>query len=311
MRFTLRPRDTNSIRILSEVMMSYKPREDSKNILDRAWQWSQSVDYSVTARWVFYRLLQDGIYSAKSGYHHLLGLLSKARKGFYGEWRPWTLADDSRSPILMQRDGYYTIYMRGSGFPDEKTWLATLDKELNCPLDRWITQDVYVEIWFEAAAMQGQFLHYANENIPLLAFHGDISIPEKWRSARRLADWMLNYKKPAHVYYFGDYDPKGFLIPQSAWSDVKLWVEAITAQAAPNEPAIPFYFHRVGINKSQIQDLGIPENPERPGTYQWEALADSQAAELISVASELLSVDNFKAMKSLEAEIIKRFKGKI
>lgn len=291
--------------------MSYTPREDSKNILDRAWHWVQSVDYGVTARWVFYRLLQDGIYSTKSGYKHLLGLLSKARKEFYGEWRPWTLADDSRAPILMQRDGYYSIYMRGSGFSDEKSWLATLDKELNCPLDRWANQDVYVEIWFEAAAMQGQFLHYANENVPLLAFHGDISIPEKWRSAKRLANWMLKYKRPTHIYYYGDYDPKGLIIPQSAWSDVKLWVEAITAQAAPHETAIPFYFHRIGINEDQIEDLGIPENPERPGTYQWEALADNQASELIRQASELLSDFHFKATQSREAEIIERFRARI
>ncbi|GAI60618.1 unnamed protein product [marine sediment metagenome] len=57
-------------------------------------------------------------------------------------------------------------------------------------------QEVYGEIWFEAGAMQGQFLHYADENVPLLAFHGDISIPEKWRSAQRLAAWWLQDIKP-------------------------------------------------------------------------------------------------------------------
>ncbi len=291
--------------------MSYTPREDSKAILDSAWRWIQSVEYPVTARWVFYRLLQDGVYSAKSGYKHLLGLLSKARKEFYGQWRPWTLADDSRVPILMQRDGYYSIYMRGGGFQDEETWLATLAKELNCPLDRWVTQDVYVELWFEAAAMQGQFLHYANENVPLLAFHGDISIPEKWRSARRIAGWWLKYRKPVHIYYFGDYDPKGLVIPQSAWRDVALWAHAIVNQKETRDLPEQFHFHRVGINKDQIQGMGIPENPERPGSYQWEALADKQAAELIAQASGLLSELHFKGMHLREAEIVDRFKDRI
>ncbi len=152
--------------------MSYKPSQKSRYILGRAWDWIQSVPYDTTARWVFYRLLQDGTYSKKSGYKQLLSLTSKARKGFYGEWRPWTLADDTRAPILMQRRGYYHLQLRGNGFKSEADWLNTVKKEINCPLDRWTSQPVYAEAWFEAAAMQGQFIHYANENIPLLAFRG-------------------------------------------------------------------------------------------------------------------------------------------
>ena len=292
--------------------MGYTPREGSKQILDRAWDWLQSVDYQVTARWVFYRLLQDGTYGAKSGYKHLLGLLSKARKEFYAEWRPWTLADDSRAPILMQRSGYYGIYMRGTGFKDEEEWLTTLEKELNCPLDRWAAQEVYGEIWFEAGAMQGQFLHYADENVPLLAFHGDISIPEKWRSAQRLAAWWLKYRKPVHIYYYGDLDPKGLLIPQSAWADVYTWALAIINNS---EKGLAYHadlnFHRVGLNEDQIDKLGIPENPERPGTYQWEALSDPQAESLIVSANELLDADSFEGIRSQEEEIADRLRKRL
>lgn len=297
-----------------EVKMGYTPREGSKAILDRAWLWVQSVEYSVTVRWVFYRLLQDSVYSTKSGYKHLLGLLSKARKEFYGEWRPWSLADDSRAPILMEREGYYSLYMRGASFPDEKTWLVTLRQELNCPLDRWATQEVYAEIWFEAGAMQGQFLHYANENVPLLAFHGDISIPEKWRAARRIADAWERYHHPIEIFYYGDYDPKGMIIPDSAWRDIKLWAYSIIAQKG-REAAKEFYEHlnftRVGINETQLEEMALPENPERPGTYQWEALSDQQAADLISHAGDRLSDFHFKTIKSREAEIVARFRARI
>lgn len=158
--------------------MTYQPKAETQRILEEADRWVNSVPYQVTARWVFYRLLQGGIYGDKSGYKHLLGILSKARKEFYDTWRPWTLADDTRAPILMQREGYYTLKCRGWGFTSGKEWLSTIKSELNCPLDRWVKQPTYVEVWFEAAAMQGQFLHYANENLPLLAFRGDVSIPE-------------------------------------------------------------------------------------------------------------------------------------
>jgi hypothetical protein len=292
--------------------MSYEPRPESRKILRRALYWVQSVEYSITARWVFYRLLQDGTYSEKGGYKHLLGLLSKARKEFYDEWRPWTLADDTRAPILMQRLGFYTIKMRGSGFKDEKEWLKRLRKEINCPLDRWANQPVYAEIWFEAAAMQGQFLHYANENIPLLAFHGDVSIPEKWRCALRLASWWLEYRKPIHIFYCGDLDPKGLLIPLSAWRDIATWAQAWVKKELDDMKALgEFHFHRIGINEDQVAELNLPENPERPGTYQWEALDDEQAEQLIESANESLNLAAFDEVELQEQEIAQRLKQKL
>ena len=264
----------------------------------------QSVDYSITARWVFYRLLQDGTYSEKKGYKHLLSLLSKARKEFYDGWTPYSIADDTRAPVLMERSGYYGLHLRGYGFKDEEEWLAAIKEELNCPLDRWASQPVYVEIWFEAAAMQGQFLYYANENIPLLAFHGDVSIPEKWRTAERLAQRYFALRKPIHIYYFGDLDTKGLTIPQSAWRDILIWTMALLNKA---EEGLAYQaeiqFERVGINEEQVDELGIPDNPERPGTYQWEAIDDDQAYELIGKASELVRIDSFSDVEAEEGEI--------
>lgn len=293
--------------------MSYEPRLGSKYILDRAWYWIQSVPYDVTARWVFYRLLQDGTYVEKKGYRHLLSLTSKARKKFYAEWRPWTLADDTRAPILMQRMGYYGIHLRGDGFKSEHDWLSRVKKEINCPLDRWSVQPVYVELWFEAGAMQGQFLYYANENVPLLAFHGDISIPEKWRAAQRLAKRYQALQKPIHIYYFGDYDPKGLTIPLSAWKDIGTWATGLLInQGIEPERAVEIlHYHRIGINEEQIQGLHLPENPERLGTYQWEALDDEQAEGLIALANNLLDVDAFEEVNKMEDEITNRLRSQI
>ncbi len=294
--------------------MSYKPRLESEKILNRAWMWVQSVSYSVTVRWVFYRLLQDSTYSEKSGYKHLLSLLSKARKEFYQNWRPWTLADDTRTPVLMQRDGYYGIYLRGDGFATEKAWLDTMKKEVNCPLDRWEKQPIYAEIWYEAAAMQGQFLHYANENIPLVAFKGDFTIGPKWTTAERIAKAWLKYHHRIEIYYYGDYDQKGLLIPDSAWSDILLWAYSIVAQKGRQEAKLfheNIHFNRVGINDEQINQMGIPENPEHPGAYQWEALDDEQAAELINISASELDMDNFDNVRDKELKIIKRFKSNL
>jgi len=291
--------------------MPYKPSRQTEIILARAWRWIQTVAYMVTARWVFYRLLQDGTYGGKEGYRHLLPILSKARKEFYGPWRPWTLADDTRAPLLMQRQGFYTVSLRGWGFKNEIEWRSKLRKELNCPLDRWVDQPAYTEIWFEAAAMQGQFVYYANENIPLLAFHGDVSIPEKWRTAERLAERWLRLRKPVHIFYYGDLDPKGLIIPESAWEDIELWTYSLIKAKDPTADGKcleDLIFTRVGINEGQEDEFNIPENPERPGTYQWEALTDDQAAKLIAKANEPLNLPAFREFEREEKEIAKRFK---
>ncbi|MBA7591528.1 hypothetical protein ES708_33687 [subsurface metagenome] len=161
--------------------------------------------------------------------------------------------------------------------------------------------------------MQGQFLHYANENMPLLAFRGDISIPEKWRSAERLAERYQDLGAPIHIYYFGDYDPKGLLIPASAWRDILAWTIVILNSKGLTklEALESLAFHRVGINREQIEELRLPENPERSGTYQWEALDDNQARQLISRANELLAMDRFAGIKEDEELITDRFKQKL
>jgi len=275
--------------------------------------WLQSVPYDTTARWVFYRLLQDGTYSEKKGYKQLLSLTSKARKRFYGEWRPWTLVDDTRAPVLIQRRGYYGLHFRGHGFKDEKSWLKTIAEEINCPLNRWVTQNIYAEVHFEAHAMQGQFLHYANENLPLLAFGGDFTIAPKWQTAERLAKRYEELGKPIHIYYFGDYDRKGLTIPQSAWRDIRAWAGGllINQGVKPEKLNEILNIHRIGINLEQVEELKLPENPERPGTYQWEALDDEQAQQLIEQANELLDLDAFDEVEHQEQEIAEKLKREL
>lgn len=258
--------------------MTYTPTAKNAAILERASYWVQSVPYKVTARWVFYRLLQEAIYTQKAGYKHLLTLLSRARKEFYDSWRPYTLADESRAALI-----------HGDGFNSPQDWLDAIRRDSSCYLDHWANQPTYVECWFEAAAMQAQFQHYADPNITLLAFHGDVSIPEKWKAAERLAERYIQLRKPITIYYFGDSDPKGFTIPLSAWSDISAWAVALCARhdralLAPARRDIRL--HRVGLNPGDEDTFNIPQNPERPGTYQWEALTDEQARQLIQRAND-------------------------
>lgn len=268
----------------------YKPSPVTQELLDAAYGHVQSVPYTVTARWVFYRLLQDGLLAEKADYKRLLGYLSRARKAFYKQWRPNTLADDTRAANV-----------RGIGFSDGKQWLEAVAEQERCNLDRWEGQPNYLEVWFEAAAMEAQFEFYTNENIPLLAFHGDVSIPEKWKAAVRLSRRWTELDKPIVILYYGDLDPKGLQIPESAWEDIQWFLIKLQC------PLKPFEFIRVGLNNEHPEKYEIPENPERPGTYQWEGLSDEGAAELIAYAEDYIDLDAFDRVKDREEIITQKF----
>lgn len=279
--------------------MSYKPGAKTAHILQQAREYIDSVPYTVTARWVFYRLLQDGTFTVKADYKRFLGFLSKARKGFYLDWAPDTLSDDTRQALV-----------RGHGFTGGPAWFAALEDQVSCNLDRWQGQPVYLEVWFEAGAMQAQFEHYTNQNIPLLAFHGDVSIPEKWKAACRLHRRWVAYQKPVVVLYYGDLDPKGLQIPESAKEDIQLFVAYLIMGDDHDGWVVRyetflrnFTFKRVGINDDHPLIYDIPDNPERPGTYQWEALDDAAAEVLIGEADAYLDHAQFDAVVQEEERV--------
>lgn len=289
--------------------MAYNPTRAVASILEVALAEVAAVPYAVTARWVFYRLLQQAILDKKGDYKRLLGYLSKARKQWYGGWQPDTLTDDSRNALV-----------RGSGFRDGEGWARALAEQSSCNLDRWSSQEVYVEIWFEAAAMSAQFEFYANDNIPLLAFHGDVSIPAKWAAATRLVRRWREMGKPIHVMYYGDLDDKGIQIPLSARDDViQMMVDALfqggtllnSAERSEEyrEMLANFTFTRVGLNDDQIAQYDVQENPERPGTYQWEGVADDAAEELIGLANDAVDQDAFDNVSRREDSVTDQFRA--
>ncbi len=288
--------------------MPYYPSDRVGSILSEALSEVRAVPYAVTARWVFYRLLQAGTLNQKGDYKKLLSYLSRARKEWYGGWTPDTLTDDTREAVV-----------RGGGFDSPQDWADAIARQ-ECSLDRWKTQETYVEVWFEAAAMTAQFQFYVNENIPLLAFHGDISIPAKWDAAVRLVRRWREMRKPIHIMYYGDLDPKGLQIPESAHTDVRqMMVDALFQGGSLLNSAErnqeyrdmhrDFTFERVGLTDQQVDDYGVPENPERPGTYQWEGLDDDAAQEMIGLANEVVDEVSFTEVQDREDSVTQRFRA--
>jgi len=256
---------------------SYTPHGRTAKILDRAYDLIQSVPYQVSARWLFYRLLQEGWYSHKSDYSgKFLKAVSAARHAYFKDWRPDTLADETRESI--QRGGTWT---------DVPDWLYTLSNA-TCDLDKWSGQDNYVECWFEARAMTDQFKHYTHF-LTLRAMGGQPSIPFKYKAAQEISAAFEQYQLPIVILYFGDLDKAGEMISQVIERDVREWCE------------VDFEFIRCGLNLEQVNFYDVPENPEKPGDYQWEALSDQAAKTIIkSNIDKYLRQDAFKIIEKQE-----------
>ena len=240
------------------VGADWEPRAKTKAILDRGLELVNSVPYKVSARWVFYGLLQEGYFRSKKDYKDKwIKYSSAARHNLYGGWRPDTMADDTRKRI----EG-------GGGYENVADWMDSLTGGFICNLDRWYTQDHYIELWYEARAMTDQFRHYT-KNITLVPMGGQPSIPYKWEIAKSLEAAADRYKKPIVILYFGDFDPAGATIGNVAERDVRKWSEAA------------FDFINCGLTLAQVERYDVPENPDKPGEYQWEALSDEGAKEII------------------------------
>ena len=227
----------------------WQPKPEGQKILDFAMAKIKSVPYKVSSRWTFYRLIQAG-YLSKAEIARFDYLLSRARKTFYGEWRPNTLTDSIRQPVF--RGEFKAVY----------------NVELDAVGDR--DQDYYVQVWFEAEAMHQQFEYHTRDfRVSLVPFRRDCSIPVKWELAKKLEEISEKYSKPIHILYFGDCDRKGVQIFEAAIRDITAWCK------------IPFGVERVGLTVEQARTMNMPENPDKPGTYQWEALEDQHAEKLI------------------------------
>jgi len=102
------------------------------------------------------------------------------------------------------------------------------------------------------------------------------------------------------ILYFGDLDPKGLTIPENAIKDIRKWCTA------------DFDFYRAGLNPGDEHRYSIQENPDRPGTFQWEALDDSTAKELITrTIKKFLDVDLFKKTVEEQKLITHRVQAKL
>ena len=262
---------------------TWKPNRKSQGILSLSLEHVQSVDYKVSARWVFYRLLQAGIYRAKEDYFTFSSLLSKARHAQWGGWHPLTLADETRDMLPYVSGGEHPhpdielLVEHGvmEAVEDLEYYRGQIESykyRSEYQVDQNYLHDNVVAVMFEARAMIQQFRKYT-KGVTLCPFGGQPSIPYKYKIAQYLEDEARTYRKPVKILYFGDLDEKGVEIFETGKADISKWCRA------------DLDFTWCGLTEEQVARYGIPENIDHVG-YQWEALTDPQAREIIRMGME-------------------------
>ena len=142
----------------------------------------------------------------------------------------------------------------------------------------WYQEHRYIEVWFEAQAMAQQFLKYIPSGITLYPSRGDSSIPMKYEGVQRMIRLGAGREWDTTLVYFGDYDKKGVQIFDSLKEDVEYWCK----HSGRSFIKVKINCIHAGLNAEQVEKYGVPEDPDNPNKYQWEALTDEQAHEIIS-----------------------------
>lgn len=310
---------TKISRTTREIYLPYNPDAITEKILEGAWDYIQSVEYQPGGREVFYNLFDRGFFSKRIqqsiqratknknltrlkfikekpkavANRYYIDYTKNARRRFYKEWQPTTFPDESRSVI--EDNLYFWDTNNAWDWIDEDLFIK---KEIHTPdpptLGKFPANKTIIEIWFETSANTDFFRQYTNGMI-LRPFSGQYSIEKKWQAYQQILEYNRKWSdKKVHILYFGDYDLKGNQIPETAVENIRAWGEA-------REEPVNFEFHRIGLNEEHIKKFKLPDNPDKPGAYQWEALdVDKRIKLLEDSVKKYLEVDELLLEKIKE-----------
>lgn len=116
----------------------------------------------------------------------------------------------------------------------------------------WDDQNAYVEIWCEKDALAGVIAEETYPyDVPLMVGRGFSSLTYLYNAAQNIEA----QEKPTYIYYFGDHDPDGKLIPQVLERELR--------RLAPKSE---IHFTQAAITIEQIVELNLPTRPTKRET---------------------------------------------
>lgn len=169
--------------------------------------------------------------------------------------------------------------------------------------DLWRRTPVYVEVWCESDSIAGVLIEETDRyNVSLMVSRG-FSSRTYLHSA---ANDIRAQDRPAYIYYVGDWDPSGKLIPEKIEETLRRFA-----------PGAEIHFKRLLVTLDQITEWELPTKPAKKtthskgftgGTVEAEAIPAHVTRRLLREAIEshldLHEVEVMKVAEESEASLL-------
>lgn len=204
----------------------------------------------LTLRQLYYQFVSHhGLANEQKSYKRLAEIVSDARLAGLIDWD--AIEDRGREPMV------------------PADWDAPQDliRQYTASFrrDRWIGQDVYVELWVEKQALAGVLWPIASRwHVPLVVNKGYSSSSAMYDSARRIlrrTDVQDVYDRPCIVIYIGDHDPSGEDMVRDVYDRLNL---------LRGDRGREIEVRKLALTMEQIEQYKPPPNPAK--------VTDSRAA---------------------------------
>lgn len=250
--------------------------------------------WPLTARQIYYRLIGSRGYPKTEQFYerlcHHLGMARRARRISFHAMR-----DDGVAVINYGHyDGEDAFYSHVRNLAD------------SYERDKLASQDIYIEVWAEAAGMQPQLAKVAARySTKVYSCSGFDSLTAK----KDIAERVCAKGKRAVILHLGDFDPSGVAIFTAVEQDVQAFVAADRPHGYCSVE-----FQRVALKPEQVTTYALPTAPAKKSdsrtkrwgeapTCQLEALTPDQIATLLTSAIEgYLDLDRLTADVAREAQ---------
>ena len=167
--------------------------------------------------------------------------------------------------------------------------------------DLWRRTPVYCEVWCESDSMAGVIVQETDRyGVSLMVSRGFSSDSYLYEAA----DDIKQQDRPAYLYYVGDWDPSGKIIP-----------EVIERRLRDFAPGCEIHFTRLLVTPEQIETWNLPTKPAKDtshsrnfsgGTVEAEAIPAHITRKLIREAIEKhLDLREVRVMQVAEASEMK------
>lgn len=214
-----------------------------------------------TVRQVYYRAVSAGIIDkTEQAYKSVCRMLTDLRRSRRIPYS--SIADNTR--WMRKPDSY-------GGIDELLRDTASLYRR-----DLWRSKDDYVEVWLEKDALSGVLYPVTAEfDVPLMISRGFASL-SFLHGAGETIEYNAQAGKRVTIFYLGDHDPSGVVIPQKIESTLREFA-----------PSADLTFTRLAVLPWQIKSMNLPTRPTKKTDSRCKGF-EGESVEVDAIEPEVL-----------------------